>query len=88
MLLSDLVVGLKELKCGIDIGHVFISLSLYADDIVLLAPSEEMLQTQLNFVSDLGDKWKMSVNEEKQVMHLDQFDMPLQTFSGVMEIIN
>ena len=70
MLINDLAVGVKELHCGIDIGNVGISLLLYADDIVLLAPSEEMLQTQLNFVSDWCTKWKMSVNEEKtQVMH-------------------
>ena len=80
--------GVKELNCGIDIGNVGITLLLYANDIVLLAPSEEMLQTQLNFVSDWCAKWKMSVNKEKTQSISDQSDMPVQTFSGVIEIFN
>ena len=39
MFINDLAVGVKERNCGIGIGNAGISLLLYADDIVILAPS-------------------------------------------------
>ena len=40
MFLNDLATGVKGLGCGIDVGDIHLSLLLYADDIVLLAPTE------------------------------------------------
>ena len=68
MFINDLAVGVKELNYGIDIGDVGISLSLYADDIVILAPSEEWLQTQLNVFIELVRQVE-NVSKRRKVKH-------------------
>ena len=43
---------------------------LFADDIVIMAETEEQLQKLLNFVNDWCRKWRMKVNKDKtKVMH-------------------
>ena len=70
MYLNDLAVGIKSLNLGLTVDDIHIAILLYADDIVLLAPSEENLQTMLNYVAEWCSKWKMAVNEEKtQIVH-------------------
>ena len=46
--INDLAEEIKALNCGIEIGDEQLALFLYADDIVLLAPTEQSLQLMLN----------------------------------------
>ena len=47
-----------------------VSLLLYADDIVLIAPSEENLQTMLNALSAWTEKWLLNIHPDKsQIVH-------------------
>ena len=70
MFLNDLATGIKDLNCGIEINDINLSILLYADDIVLIAPSESALQTMLNFVSEWCRKWRMAANTDKtQIIH-------------------
>ena len=70
MFLNDLATGIKDLNCGIEINDINLSILLYADDIVLIAPSESALQTMLNFVSEWCRKWHMAANTDKtQIIH-------------------
>ncbi|MES9880123.1 MAG: reverse transcriptase family protein, partial [Sedimenticola sp.] len=50
---------------GIDIGMINIFLLLYADDIAILATSQEQLQKGLDTLYNYCQKWKLTVNTKK-----------------------
>ena len=49
---NDLAERINNLNCGIQIDDSFLIISLYADDIALIAPDEESLQRMLNVVTE------------------------------------
>ena len=58
------------LNCGVNLDGTIISVLLYADDIVLIAPTEENLQLMLDTMNSWCRKWKLTVNQEKtKVIH-------------------
>ena len=70
LFLNDLATGIKRLNKGVDIDDMCLSILLYADDIVLLAPDENKLQSQLDYLYEWCRKWRMSVNISKsQIIH-------------------
>ena len=70
MFLNDLATGIKELNLGVDVDGCNVSILLYADDIVLIAPNENNLQCMLNYVEDWCKQWRISVNRDKtKVVH-------------------
>ena len=71
MFINDLAADVKNLNCGVNAGGINVSILLYADDIVLIAPDENRLQNQLNVVLDwCKKKWRMVVNQDKsQIIH-------------------
>ena len=79
--LNDLATGIKSLNAGITIDGFNLTILLYADDIVLLAPSPEKLQKQIEFIHQWCKKWKMSVNSDKtQIVHFRPKRQPLSSF--------
>lgn len=67
---NDLAEDIKVLGCGIDIDAGQLSILLYADDVVLVAPSETSLQRMLTVLSDWCKKWRLTVNRDKtKVIH-------------------
>ena len=50
---------------GIDIGMFKLFLLLYADDIVIMAESEEELIKGLCLLEEYCDRWKLCVNSNK-----------------------
>ena len=70
MYLNDLATGIKNLNCGIDMHGYNLAILLYADDIVLIAPTEEALQEMLSHVNSWCKKWRMAANYDKtQIVH-------------------
>ena len=70
--INDLAKEIKELKCGIAIGleNMYVCSLLYADDIVIIAPTEENLQKMLNVLVNWCKNWKLEVNHSKSnIMH-------------------
>ena len=83
MYLNDLAVEVKSLNCGIDIDGRQVTILLYADDIVLLAPNESSLQIQLDAIYNWCRKWRMKVNtkDKKQKLYTsDQKVLPHQKY--------
>ena len=77
MYLNDLATGIKELNCGIDVDGYNLSILLYADDIVLIAPDEKSLQKMLDFIQRWCNKWRMAINADKtQVVHFRRPSVP------------
>ena len=58
------------MNCGVDINDFNLSILLYADDIVLIAPNEDSLQKMITYVKDWCRKWRMAINTDKtQIVH-------------------
>ena len=69
--INDLVKGIKELNEGVDISpDLNVGILLFADDIVLLAPTELNLQSMLDYLHSWCNKNMMDVNINKtKVVH-------------------
>ena len=68
--INDLAQEINSLGCGVQLDDAMISTLLYADDIVLISPSAENLQTMLNAVDVWCRKWRLTVNPDKtNVIH-------------------
>ena len=63
--INDLVDRINSTNKGIDIDGERVAALLYADDLVLLATSEQDLQIILNELGDWCNKNKMTINEDK-----------------------
>ena len=50
---------------GISIGEVLVSLLLYADDLVLIAPDGTSLQKMLDSLNTWAVKWRVTLNLNK-----------------------
>ena len=72
--INDLVYKINNINCGIAIPNgnnkSEISVLLYADDLILIAPSESKLQTMLNLLEVWCNKNRLVINMDKsQIMH-------------------
>ena len=48
--INDLAQEINRLGCGVQLDEIIVSVLLYADDIVLIAPNAENLQLMLNIL--------------------------------------
>ena len=69
--INDLLVELQKSGVGVSIGNDRSVNSLaYAEDIVLLAPTQEGLQKLLNITNEWCRKWRVVINTEKtKILH-------------------
>ena len=68
--INDLAIEIKQMNLGIDIDEVQMSIFLYADNIVLIAPDADSLQLMLNKLHVWCSKWRLSVNSNKtKIVH-------------------
>ena len=70
--LNNLAQEIKDSNNGVLLGGLCLSILLYADDIVLIAPTPEKLQTMLNIVANWCHKWGMHINIKKNTSHACQ----------------
>ena len=64
---NDLSVQLESLKCGLSFGNGKINHIMYADDVVLFAPSSGGLQQLINICEEFGIEADIRYNEQKTV---------------------
>ena len=63
------------------VKDTLIAVVLYADDIFLLAETEQELQLMLDKLNDWSIKWRMGVNETKtNIVHFRKQRLPLTNF--------
>ena len=89
--INDLSGEIKMSGKGVIIGDERVAILLYADDICLLAESEEDLQSLLDILSGWCSKWCMQVNTEKtQIVHFrpPSFDRTEYCFKYGAQVIN
>ena len=81
LFLNDLAEEINDSDSGVLIGGICLAILLYADDICLLAPSEEKLQHMLNILDRWCRKWGMVINTSKtQIMHIRNPQRPRSNF--------
>ena len=70
MYVNDLAENINALGCGVDIDGEQLSLLLYADDVILIAPTENSLHRMLDTLNDWCHKWRLQINQDKtKVIH-------------------
>ena len=68
--LNDLVQCINCAKLGVEVSGNMISILLYADDIVLIAPTEEKLQQELDILEKWTNNWQLTCNQNKtKIVH-------------------
>jgi hypothetical protein len=72
-----LIENINNLNIGVVYGDAKISILAYADDIALIADSEENLQIMLNTLQEYCCKWRLLINNNKtQIMHFKKPSQP------------
>jgi len=87
--LNDLADELNCMQLGVKIDDDYLTILLYADDIVIIAEDEENLQRLLNKLHNWCKRWRMTVNCDKtKIVHFrrqgcnrSKFDFKLGTTS-------
>ena len=82
LFINSLAQLIKDLNFGVRYANLNVSILLYADDIVLLAETEEDLQQMLNVLAEWCESWKMKINHEKmQIIHFRAKKSKITEFS-------
>ena len=82
---NDLIDDVNNLDMGVCIGSRKLSILLYADDVVLVAETENDLQEMLNQVTDWGRKWRIKFNNSKsKIVHYRPKNIPMTPFDFVL----
>ncbi len=69
--INDMADEMRRAQVGVPIGGEYIDLLMYADDVVLISPSADKAQKQLDVMAEWCNKWGMSINQKKsQVVHI------------------
>ena len=70
MYVNDLAENINALGCLVDIDGEQLSLLLYADNAILIAPTENSLQRMLDKLNDWCHKWRLLITQDKtKVIH-------------------
>lgn len=67
--INDQATDINDMREGVVMEDVHISSLPYADDVVLLAPTEDKLQRILNVVTNSCSKWRLNVNKNTKIVH-------------------
>lgn len=67
---NDLALEIKDSNLGLHLDNLTVGILLYADDIALLAESEDDLQKMLHLLKVWCCRWRLSINRSKtQIIH-------------------
>lgn len=65
LFINDMATDVNSLNLGVKLDDFRVSMLMFADDIVLIAPSEGNLQQMMNEVDLWCRKWRLSLNDTK-----------------------
>ena len=88
--INDLVLDLNKTGSGVRLeGNLSISSLLYADDLAIIAETEEGLQSQLDVLLEWCQKWSMRVNISKtKVVHYRTKTQPRSQCTFIFDNVN
>ena len=80
--IDDLIRDMKLLNVGIDIENEKMCILLYADDVILIADTEEDLQSLLNCLHEWSARNCLKINRDKsKVVHFRPPSVPRSVFN-------
>ena len=80
--IDDLIRDMKLLNVGIDIDNEKMCILLYADDVILIADTEEDLQSLLNCLHEWSARNCLKINSDKsKVVHFRRSSVPRSVFN-------
>ncbi len=69
--INDMADEMRKAHAGVPMGGEYLDLLMYADDVVLISPSADKAQSQLDIMAKWCNKWGMSINQKKsQIVHI------------------
>ena len=78
---NDLAEEIKALNCGIEMGDDQLALLLFAEDVVLIGPTEESLQRMLDKLYEWCSKLQLTINKDKtKIIHFRPVSMQCSQF--------
>ena len=92
--INDLCSSIKQSDLGITIDDINCSILMYADDVVLMAESENALQNMLNIVCQWMSKWSIGLNVKKSKClhfrpnHVDKTDFDFNINDVKIDLTN
>ncbi len=79
---------MKNLDLGVTYGEDKCCILLFADDIVILAETEEELQKLLKFVENWCMKWRLRINKDKtKVIHFRKKELQKLNIVSILIIM-
>ena len=63
--INTLKKDIKDSDIGVHVNSTIVSILCYVDDIILLAPTEKVLQALINILNCWTAKWRMKVTAQK-----------------------
>ena len=66
--INDLIDSIKQSNIGVNIDNLLLNILVFADDVALIAKSEDDLQQLLNIVTNWCRKWRLSINNDKSAI--------------------
>jgi len=89
LFINGLIEEIKKLGLGIKRGELILALPMFADDIALMAETEEDLQCMLIALQSLCECWLLHINISKtKVVHFRQKSQPRTSFEFKCGLIN
>ena len=62
LFINDLIEEIKQLNLGVKCGEILVVLLMFADDIAIMAETEEDLQCMLNTLHTWCESWQLHIN--------------------------
>ena len=73
LFINDLIEEIKQLNLGVKCGEILVALLMSADDIAIMAETEEDLQCMLNTLHTLCESWQLHINPNKTNIGLNPY---------------
>ena len=79
---NSLIEALTESKIGVQILDKLVTVLAYADDLVLISPTQAGLQQLLNILERWCNRWRLKVNPDKtKIMHVRPASVPCTKYN-------
>ena len=82
LFINSLIEEIKQLNLGVKCGEILLALLMFADDIAIMAETEEDLQCMLSTLHTWCESWRLHINTSKtKIVHFRHKSQPRTSFN-------